>query len=336
VFEDTLRNLRDLKRGVEISVPFEVDDRGYYDRQCPARDCGAQFKVMLDDWRDLVSDEVAYCPICGHGADSSAWNTPEQAQYLQKAAATYVQGRIGHALHRDAKRFNARQDKRGLVPLSMSYRPGLTPTPVPAIARDVMTQEAACAECRCRYASTGAAVFCPCCGHNSVLATFTNSVATVRGTMDAIGAIRAAMVETADENVAEDAIRHICENGLVKLVSSFERYAEASFMALPNASQFEVRQNLFQNLQESDRIWRSATTRGYTDTLSKPEWQSLERFFQQRHVLVHCDGIVDKRYVDKTGEVGIEPGQRLVVREASVLQLAGIVYRLAASLGEQA
>jgi len=34
--------------------------------------------------------------------------------------------------------------------------------------------------------------------------------------------IRTALAESADENVAEDSIRHLCENGLVKIVSSLQ------------------------------------------------------------------------------------------------------------------
>ena len=73
------------------------------------------------------------------------------------------------------------------------------------------------------------------------------------------------LTESADENVAEDSVRHICENGLVKIVSSFQRYAEACFHKLPNAGSFNIRRNLFQNLTESDAIWRGATGSGYTE-----------------------------------------------------------------------
>ena len=62
--------------------------------------------------------------------------------------------------------------------------------------------------------------------------TFANSVETVKKTLAAIPAIRSTLTDLADENTAEDSIRHICENGLVKIVSSFQRYAEACFHKL--------------------------------------------------------------------------------------------------------
>ena len=216
--------------------------------------------------------------------------------------------------------------------MNMSYRPGSIPIPVPAEATDVMTQEFACDECNCRYSSIGAAFFCPSCGHNSVLDTFANSVETVKKTIDGIPTIREALVSFADENVAKDSIRHICENGLVKIVSSFQRYAEACFHKLSNADQFNVRRNLFQSLAESNTVWRDATSTGYTDILSNEEYQSLKMHFQQRHVLVHQDGIVDQQYFDRANDHRFDVGQRLIVTESSVSELAAVVEKLAAGI----
>ena len=199
-------------------------------------------------------------------------------------------------------------------------------------ARDVMTQEFACEECSCRYSSIGAAFFCPSCGRNSVLETFANSVDTVKKTISAIPAIREALSTSADENVAEDSIRHICENGLVKIVSSFQRYAEACFHRLPNATQFTVRRNLFQSLRESDRIWHDATGTGYTDILNNAEYQALTTYFQQRHLLAHQDGIVDQQYIDRSNDPRFHVGQRLIVTESTVSALVASIERLSSGI----
>lgn len=332
MFDDVIRELHKLERGVQISIDLEIDDKGYLDRLCPAHECGTHFKVMFEDWRDLVRDEVVYCPLCRHDAESSEWNTPEQADYIEKTAIAYLEGQLGRAFQSDARRFNARQDRRSFIQMSMSYRPGNIPVAVPAEATDVMTQEFTCEECGCRYASVGAAFFCPACGHNSVLKTFGNSIETVNRTIAAIPAIRDALVGAADANVAQDSVRHICENALVKVVSSFQRYAEACFQKLPNANQYNPRRNLFQNLVESDEIWRSATSTGYTDILTNREYQSLSRFFQQRHVLAHQEGIIDQQYIDRTDDHRVDVGQRLVVTESNVLSLIEIVDKLSKGL----
>ncbi len=332
MFDDVLRKLHQLERGVQVSIDLELDDNGYLDRVCPSDECGTNFKVNFEDWRDIVRDEEVFCPHCRHDAEATEWKTPEQVEYLQQAATAYVQKQLGQALRSDARQFNRSQDRNSFIKMSMSYKPEHIPVPVPANAAEIMTQEFTCEKCNCRYASIGAAFFCPSCGHNSVLDTFANSVETVQKTLAAIPAIRVALTESADENVAEDSIRHICENGLVKIISSFQRYAEACFHKLPKVGSFTSRRNLFQNLAESDAIWRDASGTGYTDLLDNNEYDTLRLYFQQRHVLAHLDGIVDQRYIDQSNDRRFDVGQRLIVTESNVADLATIVDKLAAEL----
>ena len=299
------------------------------DRCCPSDDCGAHFKIMFEDWRNIVRDEVVFCPLCRHESESTEWNTQEQSYYRQDVAISYVHEEVGRALRNDARKFNSRQNRNSFIQMRMSYRPGFVSVPVPAEATDMMSQEFRCTECDCRYSMIGAAFFCPSCGNNSVLDTFANSVETVRKTIAAVPSIRQTLSDSEDENVAEDSIRQICENGLIKIVSCFQRYAEACFHLLPNSSQVSVRQNLFQSLTESEAIWRSATSTGYTDIVSNAEYQALTIHFQQRHLLVHRDGIVDQQYINRAGDIRFKVGQRLIVAESSVIDLADIVEKLA-------
>ncbi|OLP15942.1 hypothetical protein BST81_23750 [Leptolyngbya sp. 'hensonii'] len=332
MFDDVIRKLKRLEHGVQVSIQLELDDNGYLDRVCPSNECKTHFKVFFQDWRDIVRDEEVFCPLCRHDAKATEWNTPKQDEYIKNSAYAYVQQQLGEAFQSDARRFNRSQNRNSFIKMSMSYKPGSVSIPIPASATEVMTQEFQCDECKCRYSSIGAAFFCPSCGHNSVLETFSNSLQTVKETLAAIPVIRTALEESTNKNVAEDSIRHICENGLVKIVSSFQRYAEACFQKLPNSGSFSIRRNLFQSLSESDAIWRSATGTGYTDILDSTEYQSLLVYFQQRHVLSHLDGIVDQQYIDRSNDCRFDVGQRLIVTESGVVQLATVIEKLANGL----
>lgn len=332
MFDDVLRKLSQLEQGVRVSIDLELDDNGYLDRVCPSDNCGANFKVKFEDWRDIVRDEEVFCPLCRHDAKSTEWNTPEQVEYIKQAGMAYIKKQLGEAFQSDARRFNRSQDRNSFIKMTMSYKQGHIPVPVPANAAGVMTQEFACDECSCRYSSIGAAFFCPSCGHNSILDTFVNAVATVRKTLEAIPSIRVALTESTDKNVAEDSIRHICENGLVKIVSSFQRYSEACFLKLPNANSFSVRRNLFQSLTESDKIWCDATGTGYTELLAATEYATLSLYFQQRHVLSHLEGIVDQQYIDRSNDRRFDIGQRLIVTASNVAELATVVEKLSVGL----
>ena len=225
-----------------------------------------------------------------------------------------------------------RQPRGGLINLSLSYRPGSPIIAIPPDAADCLRQHFACEVCGCRYSSVGAAFFCPACGHNSADTTFLKAVEAVRASIKSLSVIKDAVRAGAGDDAAADTVRHILENGLVKLVASFQRFAEATFQHLPNAGSIKVRKNLFQNLSESSAVWRSATAKGYDDLLSTSELAALGVFFQQRHLLAHREGLVDQDYIDKSQDQTYKAGQKLIIKEAAVVRLAELVEKLATGL----
>ena len=62
MFDDIIRGLQRIPEQQTISVSVPLDDDGYFDRRCPAEECGAAFKVLFDDWRGKVPDERAGAP----------------------------------------------------------------------------------------------------------------------------------------------------------------------------------------------------------------------------------------------------------------------------------
>lgn len=332
MFEDVLRRLRRLEQGERVSVELALDDDGYLDRLCPNQRCGVNFKVQFDDWRDKVPDEAVHCPICGFQARSTEWNTPAQIRQIEAVALNHVQKVLGTAFASDANRFNRSQRSDNFIKMTMSYRPGPSPILVPAEASEILTQRLTCEECSCRYSSIGAAFFCPACGHNSAISTFDSTIETVRKTLVALPEIKRLLMNVEGKDTAEDSARHICENGLVKLVSAFQRLAEALYDKTSGDKKLTPRRNAFQNLQESSELWRSVIGVGYEEMLSGSDLAALERFFQQRHLLAHRDGIVDQPYLERTSDGSYAIGQRLVVRAEDIEALADLVSILAAEL----
>ena len=332
MFDRTLRELRRLKNGVRVPVSLPLDEKGYLDRRCPDELCAASFKVFFEDWRSLVRDEIVYCTICRHEAISTEWNTEQQIQYIKQVGLNYATRAIGNALSQDAQSFNRQQPKTGFVQMTMSFKPGTHVVIVPIEAAEAMEQSFMCESCGCRYASVGAAFFCPACGYNSAITTFDNSVETVLKTICSVEEIRAAVRKSFDADTAEDSARQIIESSFCKLISSFERFAEATFSRLPNATQFTLRKNVFQNLGESSRLWHQATGKSYEDMLTEDELADLSRLFQQRHLITHKEGIVDQEYITKTNDITYSVEQRLIIREIAVRQLADLIVKIASQL----
>ncbi len=329
MFDDLIRELRSLEGTNQVSVSISIppDADGYLDRECPSQECLAQFKVHDDDWRDKVRDEEVFCPFCRHVADSGKWFTKEQIEHAQDAAFAKVEQRLSSAMQRDAQRWNQRQQRNSFIRITMHVNDRPQDVLLPPAAAEPMRLKITCPACKCRYAVIGAAFFCPACGHNAADVMFGQSVAAIRNALNALPSVRTAI---ADRDTAETTTRLIIENGLQNAVTSFQRYAEILYARYPSAPR--ARRNAFQNLADGSDLWHSATVKRYSDYLDATELAALTRFFQQRHLLAHTQGLVDADYLSRSGDTAYQIGQRLVVHESAVRDCLMLVEKLAGAM----
>ena len=201
--------------------------------------------------------------------------------------------------------------------------------PLPPAAAEAMRLRIECSQCKCRYAVIGAAFFCPACGHNDAEVIFSLTIAGIRGALDALPAVRAAV---SDRDAAENTVRSLIEHGLQNAVTAFQRYAEALYSQLVSAP--KPRRNVFQNVAEGSNLWYNATCKRYSNYLTSAEMSVLKRAFQQRHLLAHTQGIVDQDYIANSGDTSHQPGQRLVLREAAVRYYLDCIQKLAEGILE--
>lgn len=313
---------------VSMQVSIPLDDDGYLDRECPNDACVAPFKVLADDWSERVRDEEVFCPVCGHTAESDHWLTQEQVKHCESRLMAEVMPMIDGEMRRMTRDFNRSMPRGGMISMSMSYKSSHPFAIVPLTAAELMQQRYTCESCSCHYAAIGAAFFCPSCGHNSATTAFAETIATIRRCPE----VREALEAGLDRDAAANAYRLILEENMGKLVASFQRFAEAMSETSLNAAQLSPRRNLFQNLKESSDFWERAIGKRYETMVEAREWDALQRYFQQRHLLAHKDGLVDDEYVKKTGDAQYRPGQRLVLKERDVLHFTGLVEILATAL----
>lgn len=330
MFEDLIRALKNLDgRQVSVTMPADVD--GYFDRACPSEACLFEFKIHEDDWRDKVRDEEVFCPFCRHDAPSDQWWTEAQIKHAKQAAFEEVSGEINAAMKNDADRWNRGQSRNNFLRITMSVDNKPRHIALPPAAAEPMELKITCPACSCRYAVIGAAYFCPACGHNSVERDFVRSMKTQVASLDAIAHVRNAIE---DRDVAENTIRIIVESGLVNAVMAFQRYAEALYLRKPGTP--APRRNAFQNLGAGGDVWRQAYGRDFEHYLGADKLADLNRYFQQRHLLAHKDGLVDADYIQRSADTFYTEGQRIVVKEECVRQCLALVEELARSLERDA
>lgn len=323
MFDETLRELRRLERGLQISVSIPTDSEGYLDRECPSSVCGFQFKVCDEDWDNIVRDEEVFCPFCCYVANSDQWLTQEQLDYIQEVGAVALERRIARSLKSDATRWNRRQSKNDFIRITMKVDSRPIPFWVPPNVAKHMRIKISCQQCGCRYAVIGAAFFCPACGHNSAELMFAQSLDVIRKSLDGLSAVYSSI---SDRDNAENLSRSLKEYGLLQLVMAFQCYVEALYGRIPDTP--KPRRNAFQNISEGNLLWYTATDKKYEDYLEDSELAMLIRIFQQRHLLAHNQGLVDQDYINRSGDTRYQPGQRLVIHKSAVRKGIEIVDKL--------
>lgn len=54
----------------------------------------------------------------------------------------------------------------------------------------------------------------------------------------------------------------------------------------------------------------------------------LNIIFQKRHLLAHQEGIIDEKYIEKTGDTKYKVGQRIVVKQDDVNEGVRLVLEI--------
>jgi predicted RNA-binding Zn-ribbon protein involved in translation (DUF1610 family) len=327
MFDDALRTLKNLDRQ-SISISIQTDERGYIDKQCPYEDCEFLFKVHAEDWTNIFRDEAVWCPMCRHQAPAKEWFTVEQVEHATQQALKLVKGKIHNALVSDAESFNRRQSPDSFIKMSMKVSGGRRSTSViPASAAEAMQLEIQCDACQARYAVIGSAFFCPACGHNSVVRTYTDALTKIQLKRDSQAIIRQALTVASGKDSAEITCRSLLESCISDGVVAFQRYCESLYSMFGDASF-----NAFQRLDQGNQLWESAVGVGYTNWLDAEELSRLKILFQKRHLLAHNEGIVDDRYIAKSGDSSYKEGQRIVITERDVGDLLNCLTKLGRAL----
>jgi hypothetical protein len=124
---------------------------------------------------------------------------------------------------------------------------------------------------------------------------------------------------------------------LASVVSVFETFAREQFrIRVPDAGQLtRGRGNIFQRLDDAAQLFSEHAGVDLVALAGRERWQDLKLAFARRHLLTHCDGIVDERFLAQAPGSGLRLGQRLVIRradaEAALDDLDAIVRALAAA-----
>ena len=314
---------------MEIPVTLQSDRKGYFDRECPNENCLYTFKINMNDWEEKVSDEEVHCPMCGHIDTSEKWWTQEQLEGMQKLAADYAMALISEKLD-EAFGGLARSTRRNKF-VKITYKPGrrITFENNPIGQSEEWETDITCEECGTRYSVIGSAYFCPCCGHNSAVDAFEESMDSIEKMLSSLPEMKEMLTTSYGRDKAETMCRSLLESSLGDIVSAFQKFAACHYDKLTGKTS---RVNDFQMVEKGGLLFKEATGKGYEEWLSDMELQDMNVMFQRRHLVEHNNGMVDRKYIDKSGDNSYVEGQRLVIKEKDALNLHAIIKKLGSGL----
>jgi hypothetical protein len=313
-----VENIAETAEGftAEVSIPLTED--GFLGRCCPS--CERWFTIDADRWRALDSEATVTCCYCGAVGEGSSYLTHGQTDRVIGAA---------HALGVEYARQSLQEMLRGLERprrrgSMFSVEVELSPPGPITQLRELIEEQArriiTSPSCAVRYGVVGEVAFCPLCGRREVADSVADAIAASRLTLAIEDALDEETRETARANGVFD---RFAADALKAVVTQFELATKADFTRRVSTAESILGResgNVFQRLDDVQRLYREHANLDVPAAVGAALWCDLAVIFQKRHVLIHLDGHVDQRYLDRVPDATLQVGQRLVLSRADAEQ----------------
>jgi len=309
-------NLRRL--GDKISINIPPDEDGFTGRECPATECEAYFKVQFGT--GLKGDNVpCHCPYCGYTRPHDEFWTQEQIEYAKSQAIR----QISDAVRRDFKKLEFDIKPRGSfgIGLSLKLEDG-RPYPIHYFREKRLETIVICDKCTLRYAIYGVFGYCPDCGVHNSLQIFVKSLELIEKQLK--------LASSVENELSNQLIEDAIENA----VSAFDGFGReiCRINAKKCGSPANARSISFQSIEKARKRIIGLFSYDIASPVSPDEWNIVCCCFQKRHLLAHKMGVIDKAYIDATGDKTAISGRRIDIQSAEVEMLATCLEKIATGL----
>lgn len=294
---------------------FGPDEDGYLGRECPAEDCVNRY-FKITPGTGIQGHEVVRCPYCGHTSERNQFYTSDQVEHMRSVMLNAFSGALLKDLKAALPRSTPRRS-RGFG-LEITFRVEGRPHPVHYYQERELETEVICEQCGLRYAVYGVFAYCPDCGTH-------NSLQMLNKNLD-LALKKMALAATADPEVADT----ILADALGSAVAAFDAFGrEACRVAAQAAGTPGIADRIsFQNLTGAQRNLQVAFAVDLASGISAPQWESICRLFQKRHLFAHSAGVVDQGYLDKTNDPHALLGRKVPLDAAEVEAGVGVLRAL--------
>lgn len=304
--------------GSTISISIQPDEQGFLGKECPNSDCEGYFKVQPGT--GLTEEGLpVHCPYCGTSAPQDQFFTKAQIEYAQSVALHQITG----AFFRDLKSMEFDHRPRGGFGISLKVTGG--PTPIHYYRESELETEVVCQSCTLRYAIFGVFGFCPDCGIHNSLQILQINLELIDKTLT-----------LAESQPAEIQIK-LVENCLEDCVSAFDGYGrELCRLHAGSAKNAAAAERIsFQNLEEAQKSVLREFGVDIAAGLSHAQWELALASFQKRHLLAHSMGVIDQKYLNRSGDAQAVKGRKVKITAHDVRELLPVIATLGSYLSKE-
>ena len=283
----------------------------------------------MQDWEDKISQGNMHCPLCGCCNPADQWFTQRQIEEMQEIAANWAYSCINQKLDEVFSDFAKSTRRNKYIRVTYKRSKPITFINNPIGQSSEWETEIICEKCSTRYSVIGAAYFCPCCGYNSVVNAFNDSLDSINKMLESLIDMREMLTTKYDIDSSETMCRSLLESSIGDMVSAFQKFASCKYEELSGKSS---RVNDFQIVDKGSQLFESTVGQKYSDWLSDDELSFMKVMFQKRHLLEHNNGMVDQKYIDNSKDTTYVIGQRIIVKERDAFKLLKILRKLGKAL----
>ncbi len=272
-------------------------------RECHNNSCVTKyFKIGMTFPDELVakypqiSDAPIVCPYCGFGDYLNKFITEEQMEWFKSMMVHDIAKNFQDML---SKTFGqSRPSARGFISVTTEYKPGRLPG-VRYYSEEKLKRKVTCDKCKCHYAVYGISFQCPFCHEGNLQLHLERSAQTLATLIN-----EAAIWIDKNPAVGEQMLG----NALEDVITLFESFLKHLYgYKVKNTKGSDAQEalkkigNSFQRLDGAADSYRDDFKYELFADISKSERDALELQFMKRHIITHNLGMVDSKFLEKTG-----------------------------------
>jgi hypothetical protein len=339
LFEDggphNIRNIGNDR--FEMSIKMPADDDGLVGRECPNAGCSPAYFKVKPGTGITANQSVSYCPYCDHAAEPGSFLTRAQLEYMNKIVLQETHRGVSRMLEKALGLGPSRKKTfgGGLVKMELSYKPGPLPYVRPPVEAE-LRRDVRCPNCGLDHSVFGLATWCPDCGRDIFAVHVQKEFDVIRSVLGDLGRRREALgprVAAGDvENALEDTVS-IFEASIRAIV---RRRLKADGLTA-EAVEDVFRKSVGNRFQNPGLVAEFVGERFGLDLFAVVSPHNKDEFcrtFEKRHPITHNLGIVDRRYLQKTGSGEVE-GTDVRVSSEDILRALDTASKLIESLNSR-